>query len=115
MEPAVVRAQFATESHAVPIAAEDHGDLVVDVVFECSGSAAATSTSLQLLAPGGILIVVGAGPDAGLDSATVLLKEITVGGSYIYTDEFDRGITCWPPSRLRWKTSPRSSVHYVTR
>jgi threonine dehydrogenase-like Zn-dependent dehydrogenase len=92
MEPTAERAQFATDSHAVSIAAEDYGDLVVDVVFECSGSAAATSTALKLLAPGGILVVVGAGPDPGLDSATILLKEITVRGSYIYTDEFDRAI-----------------------
>src|SRR5258705_5980345 len=92
MEPAAERAQFAAESHAVSVAAEDYGDLVVDVVFECSGSAAATSTALKLLAPGGILVVVGAGPDPGLDSATILLKEITVRGSYIYVDEFDRAI-----------------------
>jgi threonine dehydrogenase-like Zn-dependent dehydrogenase len=92
MEPAAERAQFAAESHAVSVAAEDYGDLVVDVVFECSGSAAATSTALKLLAPGGILVVVGAGPDPGLDSATILLKEIIVRGSYIYTGEFDRAI-----------------------
>jgi threonine dehydrogenase-like Zn-dependent dehydrogenase len=92
MEPAAERAQFAAESHAVSIAAEDYGDLVVDVVLECSGSAAATSTALKLLVPGGILVVVGAGPEPGLDSATILLKEIVVRGSYIYTDEFDRAI-----------------------
>jgi threonine dehydrogenase-like Zn-dependent dehydrogenase len=92
MEPAAERAQFAAESHAVSIAAEDYGNLVVDVVLECSGSAAATSTALKLLAPGGILVVVGAGPEPGLDSATILLKEIIVRGSYIYTDEFDRAI-----------------------
>ena len=92
MEPAAQRAEFATDSHAVPIAAEDNGGLAVDVVLECSGRAAATSTALKLLAPAGILVVVGAGPDPGLDSATILLKEITVRGSYIYTDEFDRAI-----------------------
>jgi threonine dehydrogenase-like Zn-dependent dehydrogenase len=96
MEPAAQRAEFATDSHAVPIASDVAEDiargLVVDVVFECSGNAAATSTALKLLAPGGILVVVGAGPDPGLDSATILLKEITVRGSYIYTDEFDRAI-----------------------
>ena len=96
MEPAAQRAQFATDSHAVSLAAdaaEDHArGLVVDVVLECSGSAAATSTALKLLAPGGILVVVGAGPEPGLDSATILLKEITVRGSYIYTNEFDRAI-----------------------
>ena len=93
LEPAPQRAQFATASHAVAIAAEDiaHGP-GVDVVFECSGSGAATATALKLLVPGGILVVVGAGPDPGLDSATILLKEITVRGSYIYTDEFDRAI-----------------------
>jgi threonine dehydrogenase-like Zn-dependent dehydrogenase len=71
---------------------EGSDDAVVDVVFECSGNATATSTALKMLAPGGILVVVGAGPDPGLDSATILLKEITVRGSYIYADEFDRTI-----------------------
>src|ERR1700694_1520828 len=92
MEPAAARAQFATDSHAVSIAADAADGLVVDVVLECSGNAGATSTALKLLAPGGILVVVGAGPAPGLDSATILLKEITVRGSYIYTDEFDRAI-----------------------
>jgi threonine dehydrogenase-like Zn-dependent dehydrogenase len=90
MEPAPQRARFATASHAALIEGPD--DAVVDVVFECSGNATATSTALKMLAPGGILVVVGAGPDPGLDSATILLKEITVRGSYIYTDEFDRTI-----------------------
>jgi threonine dehydrogenase-like Zn-dependent dehydrogenase len=96
MEPAAQRAQFATASHAVSIAADAAADYAtgsgVDVVFECSGNAAATSTALKLLAPGGILVVVGAGPEPALDSATIVLKEITVRGSYIYTDEFDRTI-----------------------
>ena len=92
-EPAAHRAGFAKSSHAVSLAAgTDPSGLEVDVVLECSGNAAATSTALKLLAPGGILVVVGAGPDPGLDSATILLKEITVRGSYIYTDEFDRAI-----------------------
>jgi threonine dehydrogenase-like Zn-dependent dehydrogenase len=96
MEPAGQRAQFATASRAVSLAADaaqrDARGLGVDVALECSGSAAATSAALKLLRPGGILVVVGAGPDPGLDSATILLKEITVRGSYIYTDEFDRAI-----------------------
>jgi threonine dehydrogenase-like Zn-dependent dehydrogenase len=96
MEPAPQRARFANDSHAVAIAADAAEDVArgrgVDVVFECSGSAAATSLALKMLVPGGILVVVGAGPDPALDSATILLKEITVRGSYIYTDEFDRAI-----------------------
>src|SRR6201999_2916864 len=92
MEPAPQRARFATDSHAVPIPTDATGGVEVDVVLECSGSAAATSAALNLLAPGGILVGVGAGPEPGLDSATILLKEITVRGSYIYVDEFDRAI-----------------------
>jgi threonine dehydrogenase-like Zn-dependent dehydrogenase len=93
MEPASQRAQFATDSHAEPITANAAaGGPQVDVVLECSGSAAATALALKLLAPAGILVVVGAGPEPGLDSATILLKEITVRGSYIYAGEFDRTI-----------------------
>ena len=96
MEPAPQRAKFAGDSHAVAIAADAAEDFAhgagVYVVFECSGSAAAISLALKMLAPAGILVVVGAGPDPALDSATILLKEITVRGSYIYTDEFDRAI-----------------------
>ena len=65
------------------------------VSTSCSSAQAAPPRpllALKMLAPGGILVVVGAGPDPGLDSATILLKEITVRGSYIYTDEFDRAI-----------------------
>jgi threonine dehydrogenase-like Zn-dependent dehydrogenase len=65
MEPAAQRAQFATYSHAVAIDADTvesyRSELEFDVVLECSGSAAATATALKLLAPGGILVVVGAG------------------------------------------------------
>jgi threonine dehydrogenase-like Zn-dependent dehydrogenase len=105
MEPAGQRAKFAADSHAVLLAADAAEDYAhgsgVDVVFECSGSAAATSSALRLLRPGGILVVVGAGPDPGLDSATILLKEITVRGSYIYTDEFDRAIHLLSTQQLR--------------
>jgi threonine dehydrogenase-like Zn-dependent dehydrogenase len=93
MEPAAKRAQFAAASHAEVIAADTYAPgLGVDIVLECSGNAIATTTALKLLAPGGILVVVGAGPEPALDSATILLKEITVRGSYIYTGEFDRAI-----------------------
>ena len=105
MEPAPQRAEFATDSHAVPLAADaaegSAGRPEVDVVLECSGSAAATSAALKMLAPGGILVVIGAGPDPGLDSATILLKEITVRGSYIYTDEFDRAIDLLATQQIR--------------
>ena len=66
--------------------------MTVDVAIECSGNQSATASVMNLLAPGGTLVVVGAGPGTGLDAATILLKEIAVRGSYTYTDEFDSAI-----------------------
>lgn len=62
------------------------------MVLESSGSAAATTLALQALRPGGVLVVVGAGLGSGLDPLTILMKEITVHGSFTYIDEFDDAI-----------------------
>jgi SAM-dependent methyltransferase len=77
---------------AAQLSSADPAALEVDVVLECSGSAAATKLALQALRPGGVLVVVGAGPGSGLDPMTILLKEITVHGSFTYIDEFDDAI-----------------------
>jgi threonine dehydrogenase-like Zn-dependent dehydrogenase len=99
VEPAPERRRFGPASHAdlalTPAEAAAHeraGDLPVDAVIECSGSAAATRQGIGLLVPGGVLVVVGAGPGSGLDPTAILLKELTVRGSFIYDDEFDRAI-----------------------
>jgi NADPH:quinone reductase-like Zn-dependent oxidoreductase len=111
MEPAPQRAQFATASHAVAIAADAAEDSAraagVDVVFECSGSAAATATALKILAPGGILVMVGAGPDPGLDSATILLKASACGGRTSKPTNSTARSTCWPPGKSRTRISPQ--------
>ncbi|MGA9675329.1 MAG: alcohol dehydrogenase catalytic domain-containing protein [Mycobacterium sp.] len=103
MEPAAERAQFATASHATVIAADAVEAALdsVDVVIECSGSEAATVNALKLLGPGGTLVVVGAGRGAGLDPATILLKEITVRGSYTYNTEFERAIDLLAAGQLQ--------------
>ena len=94
IEPAANRAQFAPNSHAAIVTADEAAaaEVAIDVAIECSGNQSATATALNLLTPGGTLVVVGAGQGAGLDSAIILLKEITVRGSYTYLDEFDRAI-----------------------
>jgi len=102
IEPAQERRAFAQLSHvdvaltpedaAAQLSSADPSALEVDVVLECSGSAAATALALQALRPGGVLVVVGAGPGSGLDPMTILLKEITVHGSFTYIDEFDDAI-----------------------
>lgn len=94
MEPAVDRAGFASNSHAAIISADEatEYDTTVDVVIECSGNETATASALRLLTPGGTLVAVGGGRGSGLDPTTILLKEITVRGSYTYIGEFDRAI-----------------------
>ncbi len=94
MEPAAARANFARNSHATLITAEEAEaeKLSADVAIECSGNQVATATALNLLAPSGTLVIVGSGQGSVIDSATVLLKEIRVLGSFTYTDEFDRAI-----------------------
>ena len=37
-------------------------------------------------------MVVGASDTTGLDPATILFKELTVRGSFVYNDEFDGAI-----------------------
>jgi 2-desacetyl-2-hydroxyethyl bacteriochlorophyllide A dehydrogenase len=102
IEPAPERRAFAEASHVdvaltpeeatARLSSPDRARLEVDVVLECSGSAAATALTLQALRPGGVLIVVGAGPGSGLDPLMILMKEITVHGSFTYTHEFDDAI-----------------------
>jgi threonine dehydrogenase-like Zn-dependent dehydrogenase len=97
VEPAAERRRFAAASHAeLALAGTEASqiarDLRIDVVIECSGSAAATALAVDALLPGGTLVVVGAGTGPGLEPTAVLLKELTVRGSFTYTDEFDRAI-----------------------
>ena len=94
MEPAADRASFAASSHATVITPDEaaDADMSVDVAIECSGNQSATASAMNLLAPGGTLVVVGSGSGTGLDAATILHKEVVVRGSYTYTDEFDRAI-----------------------
>jgi threonine dehydrogenase-like Zn-dependent dehydrogenase len=97
VEPADERRRFAGASHAglaltVAEAARLTGELRIDVAIECSGSAAAAALAVDALLPGGVLVVVGAGTGPGLEPTALLLKELTVRGSFTYTDEFDRAI-----------------------
>jgi threonine dehydrogenase-like Zn-dependent dehydrogenase len=97
VEPAEERRRFASASHAAlsltaAEAAKLTGELRVDVAIECSGSAAAAALAVDALLPGGVLVVVGAGTACGLAPLTILLKELTVRGSFTYAGEFDRAI-----------------------
>lgn len=97
IEPAPERRRFGPASRADATLAPDQaeaelGESTVDVVFECSGNAAARQQAIRLLAPGGVLVNVGSGPGGGFDPDTVLIREITIRGSFVYGAEFDTAI-----------------------
>ncbi|MFJ2828338.1 zinc-binding dehydrogenase [Streptomyces sp. NPDC087263] len=97
VEPAPERRRFGPASRADPTMSPARAGVqldtsTVDVVFECSGSAAAIAEALRLLTPGAVLANVGAGPGGGFDPDIVLLKELTVRGSFVYGAEFDSAI-----------------------
>ena len=85
-EPSHVDVALTPDDATARLSSSDHASLEVDVVLVCSGTAAATALALQALRPGGVLVVVGAGPGSGLDPMTILMKEITVPGSFTYID-----------------------------
>lgn len=98
VEPSPERRAFGVASGADEIvtpaeAADLIGDLHAHVVVEASGSGAASALGLEVLAPGGVFVVVGAGEGNVLDSGPVLLKELQVRGSFVYTREFDDAIS----------------------
>lgn len=73
-------------------ARRDVGDLRADVAIEASGSSSAIELAADALKPGGVLVVAGENDTTGLDPATILFKELTVRGSFVYNDEFDGAI-----------------------
>ena len=89
-------------------------DGAVDVVFECSGHAAAMEAGLAQLRRAGRLVMVGAGIEPPrFDPNRILLNELTITGSFIYdADGFDQAlellgsgrcpsICCWSRATCR--------------
>ncbi len=60
-------------------------DGAVDVALECSGKRAAMEAGLAQLAPGGTLVLVGAGIDPPrFDPNRILLNELVITGAFTY-------------------------------
>lgn len=75
-----------------------------DVVFECSGSARAWETLLDLPRPGGAVVVVGL-PVApvGLDIATASTKEVRIETVFRYAHQYERAIALMGSGRVDLK------------
>jgi threonine dehydrogenase-like Zn-dependent dehydrogenase len=61
----------------------------VDTVFECSGAPAALSQAVEILRPGGHLVLVALyGETPHVDLNSVIAKQIEVHGAWAYRTEF---------------------------
>lgn len=66
--------------------ARDKGQF--DVMFEASGSDRALRTGLDVVAPRGVIVSVGMGPDASLPMTPLVAKELELRGTFRFHPEF---------------------------
>ncbi|WP_227271709.1 L-idonate 5-dehydrogenase [Roseobacter weihaiensis] len=63
-----------------------------DVLFECTGVAAALSSGIAALRPGGIIVQLGLGGDMTLPVQAMTAKELELRGSFRFHAEFFTGV-----------------------
>jgi L-idonate 5-dehydrogenase len=64
-----------------------------DVVLECSGSAAALATALQVARPRATIVQLGLGGDMSLPMNMLVAKEISLRGSFRFHPEFAQAVS----------------------
>lgn len=63
-----------------------------DILFECSGSAAALTAGISTLRPRGTVVQLGLGGDMSLPMMAITSKELSLRGSFRFHAEFSIGI-----------------------
>ncbi len=63
-----------------------------DVLFECSGAAAALTAAVPAMRPGGTIIQLGLGGDMTLPMQAMTAKELSLKGSFRFHEEFLTGV-----------------------
>lgn len=71
-----------------------------DVVFECSGHAAAIRAAMDVVKARGILVLVGLGGETQLMINTIVAKEIDVRGTFRFGSEFDTAVQAIVSGRI---------------
>lgn len=64
-----------------------------DVLYECSGAAAALTAAIPALRPRGIILQLGMGGDMTLPVQAMTVKELDLRGSFRFHDEFASGVS----------------------
>ena len=63
-----------------------------DVLYECSGAAAALVAGIAALRPRGVIVQLGIGGDMGLPMMAITAKELDLRGSFRFHSEFATGV-----------------------
>ncbi len=74
------------------LAAYQAGKGTFDVLFECTGAAAALSGGIAALRPRGIIVQLGLGGDMTLPVQAITAKELELRGSFRFHTEFFTGV-----------------------
>ncbi|ATU94644.1 L-idonate 5-dehydrogenase [Phyllobacterium zundukense] len=64
-----------------------------DVLYECSGAAAALSGGIAALRPRGVIVQLGLGGDMSLPMMAITAKELDLRGSFRFHEEFATGVS----------------------
>ncbi len=91
-------ANIATSPDALTPYGEDKGQ--VDVLFECSGVAAALSGAISAMRPGGTIVQLGLGGDMTLPVQAMTAKELTLRGSFRFHHEFAQAVAFMQANRI---------------
>ncbi|MGP6086401.1 L-idonate 5-dehydrogenase [Antarctobacter jejuensis] len=71
-----------------------------DVLFECSGAAAAIAGAVPAMRPGGLLMQLGLGGDMTLPVQAITAKELELRGSFRFHDEFFTAVEMMQSGRI---------------
>lgn len=76
------------------------GKGTVDVLFECSGSAAALAAAIPVLRPRGVIMQLGLGGDMTLPIQAMTAKELELRGSFRFHEEFPMAVKLMQQGQL---------------
>jgi L-idonate 5-dehydrogenase len=74
-----------------------------DVLFECSGVAAALASTIPAMRPGGIIMQLGLGGDMTLPVQAMTAKELQLRGSFRFHEEFASAVQMMQRGRINVK------------
>ncbi|MDO1583318.1 L-idonate 5-dehydrogenase [Rhizobium oryzicola] len=81
----------AQEPDALAAYGADKGTF--DVLYECSGAAAALAAGITAMRPRGVIIQLGLGGDMSLPMMAITSKELELRGSFRFHEEFATGVS----------------------